>query len=121
MEKIWQIVPKCIWWKVWTTRNDGIFNSMQTTPLSVANKIKFLITESACSSFFMSSLSIEVNEWLGNCTLSIINLNSSKLSCSPHWRICCIGAEFLGRWKKSSSAFFYGAFKGNPGTSRAGG
>ena len=30
--KIWQAIPKFIWWKIWLARNDLIFNNILTKP-----------------------------------------------------------------------------------------
>ena len=57
-----------------------------------------------------------------NCSLGIQKLISPKPSCFPLWIIHCNETDFVDRWMKSSSAciFFYGASKGNTGTTRAG-
>ena len=43
--KIWQAIPKFIWWKIWLARNDSIFNSKIPKPEIVASKAKAFLLE----------------------------------------------------------------------------
>ena len=43
--KIWQAIPKFLWWKIWLARNDSIFNSKVIKPEIVAIKDKVLLLE----------------------------------------------------------------------------
>ena len=43
--KIWQAIPKFIWWKIWLARNDLIFNNRLTKPEIVAGKANAMLLE----------------------------------------------------------------------------
>ena len=46
-KQIWQAIPKKIWWKIWLTRNDLIFNNKSMKPELVAIKAKAMLSEVA--------------------------------------------------------------------------
>ena len=43
--KIWQAIPKFVWWKIWLERNDLIFNNKNSNPENVAIKAKAFLLE----------------------------------------------------------------------------
>ena len=47
--KIWQAIPKFIWWKIWFARNDSIFNNKVPKPEFVASKAKDFLLEAVGS------------------------------------------------------------------------
>ena len=106
-KKVWQLIPKYIWWKLWLVRNDGIFSNKQSTPAQVASTIKFLITESIGNSSSLSMLPDKVNEWLGKRNMGNSKFLSHKLCFSLSWKIRCLDAKFANSWKKSSSASIF--------------
>ena len=62
--KIWQVIPKFFWWKIWLARNDLIFNSKAKKPELVAIKTKAMLLEVVGNHLDLKKLSVEHN-WLG--------------------------------------------------------
>ena len=62
--KIWQAIPKFIWWKIWLARNDLIFNSKLLKLEIAASKDKaFLLEVAGNLRIFGTNLEAEQN-WL---------------------------------------------------------
>ena len=64
--KIWQAIPKFIWWKIWLARNDSIFNSKISKPEIVASKAKAFILEAVANYQIDEIKSEPEHKWLGS-------------------------------------------------------
>ena len=63
--KIWQAIPKFLWWKNWLARNDSIFNSKVIKPEIVAIKAKALLLE-VVGNVQIDAIKLEAkHKWLG--------------------------------------------------------
>ena len=63
--KIWQAIPKFIWWKIWLVRNDLIFNNKIQKSEIVASKAKAFLLE-AVGSHQVDGTKLEAKlNWLG--------------------------------------------------------
>ena len=64
--KIWQAIPKFIWWKIWLDRNDLIFNSKNLKPEIVASKAKDFLLE-AVGNLQIAGTNLEAeHNWSGS-------------------------------------------------------
>ena len=93
------------------------------TPQIVAKKIKWHFAELAGKMKSPSTLPTEIANWLGSIPAQVPKFDCIQPIFPPFWRIWKTGDDFNSWWINSSSTsiFFYGPSKGNPGISRAGG
>ena len=65
--KIWQSIPKFLWWKIWLERNELIFNSKAMKPEIVATKATALLLEVVGKKFQIESNKFTAkHKWLGS-------------------------------------------------------
>ena len=64
--KIWQAIPKFIWWKIWLARIDLIFNSKLSKPEIVASKAKAFLLEVAGNIRIVGTNLEAEHNWLGS-------------------------------------------------------
>ena len=115
--KIWQAIPKFLWWKIWLARNDSIFNSKVTKSKIVAIKAKALLLE-LVGNFQIDSIKFEAeHRWLGSLLVDKIQLGLGRPVFKPSWKVRTTEKEFSEWWQKKNkvSIFFDGASKGNLG------
>ena len=121
--KIWQAIPKFIWWKLWLARNDMIFNGKILKPEIVASKAKAFLLE-AIGNLQIAGNNLEAEQnWLGTKSVDKIQGCLSKPVIKIFWQIRLLEKEFSNWWKykNRTSIFFDGVSKGNPGKAGAGG
>ena len=82
--KIWQAIPKFVWWKIWLERNDLIFNSKISKPENVALKAKAFLLE-VVGNPQLEEIKLEVeHKWLGVRQENKAQLGASKPVIKPH-------------------------------------
>ena len=115
MVNIWQLIPKVVWWNIWLTRNNFLFNNISVTPQSVAQKIKCHFAEMVGKMKSPSTLPTEIANWLGSIPAQVPKVDCIQPTCPSPWRIRKSGDEFNSWWINSPSAsiFFDDASKGN--------
>ena len=64
-KKLWQTIPKSIWWIIWLARNDYIFNGIPPSPKDTTSKVKRWILESTSKLKNISTMSSDFVVWLG--------------------------------------------------------
>ena len=77
--KIWQAIPKFLWWKFWLARNDLIFNSKVTKPYIVATKVKDLLLEVVGNTQIDANKFKAEHNWLGSLQADKIQCGSGSL------------------------------------------
>jgi hypothetical protein len=91
----------------------------------VAAKAKGLLLETLSSQNHKTDTLIlqEEKEWLGSSVLNLRTHSAEKTHLETEWRLRDSHDIFQSWWQKQgkTSVFFYGASKGNPGTTGAGG
>eukprot|EP00253_Pinus_taeda_P028787 PITA_28787 len=122
--KVWIAAPKYVCWKLWLSRNETIFNQTETPAEKVAEKAKNLLLETLRqSSARDNTLRDEERAWLGDFIPIMSPPSVTRPLLKENWQIRD-NAEGFQKWWKSQgkcTIFFYGASKGNPGRSGAGG
>eukprot|EP00253_Pinus_taeda_P009219 PITA_09219 len=122
--KVWVAAPKYVCWKVWLSRNEIIFNQTETSAEKVAEKAKNLLIETLRqSSAKDNTLRDEERAWLGDFTPIMCPPSVSRPPLKENWQIHDNAEGFQKWWKLQGKCtiFFYGASKGNPSRSGAGG
>ena len=122
---IWLSIPKFVSWEIWLARNDLIFNNSSRSPAKSASIAKALLIESVLqhSQFSDSTLLPTEKAWLNLLSPHCKVLSLPPPLPSPSWKIRESEAAFQNWWKiqNTTSIFFDGASKGNPGAAGAGG
>ena len=82
--KIWQAIPKFVWWKIWLARNDLIFNSKKSNPAMVALKANAFLLE-VVGNPQLEEIKLEAgHKWLGVRQENKAQLGASKLVIKPY-------------------------------------
>lgn len=119
----WLALPKLICWHIWLERNQRIFKNKKSIPKLIWVKIKSHLKECMGEQLSMKDLTKQEIAWGASLDLHFSDIVRNP---SPPLKPCQIHLndtqfpEFC-RKKARKALFFYGAAKGNPGNSRAGG
>ena len=85
--KIWQAIPKFLWWKIWLARNDSIFNSKVIKPEMVAIKTKALLLE-VVGNVQIDAIKFEAeHKWLGSLLVDKIQLGPGRPVFKSSWKV----------------------------------
>ena len=85
--KIWQAIPKFLWWKIWLARNDLIFNSKVTEPELVAIKAKALLLE-VVGNNHIDAIKFKVeHNWFGLLQVAKTQLGFERSVINPFWQV----------------------------------
>ena len=86
--KIWQAIPKFVWWKVWLARNELIFNSKPTKPEIVVAKAKAMLLEVVGNKFKIDPIKfIDEHNWLGLLQQDKIHMGYDRPFTKPNWLV----------------------------------
>ena len=126
--RAWEALPRFICWKIWTTRNKGIFGvSSSANKVSISAKSLWVdsLSTRGMKSINKEPLAVEERAWmvdlLGHPSSCFWSNPTKKPSLST-WQIRMSNEYFQNWWDKIGigSLFFYGASKGNPGLAGVG-
>ena len=119
---IWHKIPTILWWKLWLSQNNYVFNNQLPNHQIVASKTKLLIIEFVGKASF-SPLDVVFSKWLGSSFCETRSMDCIKPASIIPWRFRGSVEELRIFSMKSSSAaiFFDGASQGKPWTSSVGG
>ena len=81
VENFWQLIPKVVWWNIWLSKNNLLFNNISVTPQFVALKIKCHFAEMAGKMKSPSTLPIEIANWLGSNPAQLPKANCIQPTC----------------------------------------
>eukprot|EP00253_Pinus_taeda_P023626 PITA_23626 len=78
--KVWNALPKFVYWQIWLARNQKIFNDLNHTPLQVVAKARSLLLEVAQQQYYKEDTLLQPVEkrWLG-----LLELQSRKTLLPP--------------------------------------
>ena len=118
LEWIWRAMPKFVWWHIWLTRNNFVFQGMVSPPQTVTAKAKLLLSESMNSKSLKIEDPINWNvrekDWMAS-----FNLRTSKHTNTTNkssWQLHIIlNIEPWIQKQKVHTLCFDGYSKGNPG------
>ena len=105
--KIWQAIPKFIWWKLWLARNDMIFNGKILKPEIVASKAKSFLLE-AVGNLQIAGNNLEAEQnWLVTKSVDKIQGCLGKPVIKTFWQIKLSEKEFSDWWKSKNKALTF--------------
>ena len=103
--KIWQAIPKFLWWKIWLARNESIFNSKVIKLEIVAIKAKALLLE-VVGNVQIDAIKLEAEQkWLGSLLVDKIQLGSGMPVFKSSWKVRTTEEEFFDWLQKKKKSF----------------